>query len=408
MDINRTEVKYWLHDSKTRGKAQIYCNITVKGQRLQIGSTGITIYRDHWNADTQRITKHNPRSQFLNEQLVAQELQLMSIFTDLFTKKAPITAGKIKRLFKQGAGETTALLTAFDLFLKDVKTNPECSGNTWEAYDDCRKKLINFLISEKALDLVVEEFDVAYLKKYRKWMKLNPVGDKIGHKDSYIRKHSQTIKQVTKWAKANHLDDHNSLEGFKVPNAKYDDPIYLTDEEFERLVNHRFDNPHKQEAADMFIIYCRTGFHYGDLKDFIKQYQTALRRGIDGKPWLIKDRIKTEVTARVPQFKEVEAIVEKYGGWEKLPVKANKTMNDWLKLIAGELRFNPDLSTKAGRKTFTDWCYNTLGLSTEAVKVMLGRKSEKGLEVYGRPDERRVIAELNQSVAFQEEVKKAS
>ncbi|UHG93360.1 phage integrase SAM-like domain-containing protein [Spirosoma oryzicola] len=407
MKINRMEVNYWLHDSKIQGKAQIYCNITVKGERVEIGSTGITIYRDHWNAAAQRITKHDHKAQFKNEQLAAQELQLMAIFTDLFRKEKAITAGKIKRLWKKG-GDTTSLLTAFDMFLKDVKTNPDCSDGTWEAYDDCRKKLIDFLISEKALDLPTEDFDVPWLKKHRKWMKLIPVGDKIGHADSYIRKHSQTIKQVTRWAKANHLAEHNSLEGFKIPNAKYPDPIFLTDEEFDRLLKYRFNNKYKQEVADLFIIYCRTGFHYGDLKDFIDQYQTALQRGIDGKPWLIKERIKTEVTARVPQFKEVDAIVEKYGGWERLPVKSNKTMNDWLKIIAAELGFHPDLSTKAGRKTFTDWCYNTLGLTTEAVKVMLGRKSEKGLEVYGRPDERRVIAELKQSQAFQEELKKAS
>ncbi|WP_041616219.1 hypothetical protein [Spirosoma linguale] len=45
--------------------------------------------------------------------------------------------------------------------------------------------------------------------------------------------------------------------------------------------------------------------------------------------------------------------------------------------------------------------FNTKLLSTDLVKVLLGRKSDKGLEVYGRPDERRVVGEMDQSRVLQ-------
>lgn len=408
MNSIRMEISFWLHKSKKTGLAQIYCTICIKREQQDIGSTGITIHKNHWDYATHRVTSADPTAHFKNEQLTMLELRLMAIYNDLFRRQTAITAGKIKRIFRKGSDGGAALLTAFDFFLADVKTDPDRSAGTWETYDDCRKKLVDFLIEEKALDLPAEDFDVAWLKRYRRWMKSIPVGGKIGHADSYVRKHSQTIKQVTTWAKVNRLADFNPLEGFRIPDVKYASPLYLTDEEFHRLRHHTFKNPHIQEVADVFIIYCRTGFHYADLNDFVKKYRTALQRGIDGEMWLIKDRIKTEVTARVPQFDEVRQIVEKYGGWEKLPIKSNKTMNDRLKLIAAELGFHPDLSTKAGRKTFTDWCFNTRMLTTDAVKVMLGRKSDKGLEVYGRPDERRVIAELKKTASYQQTLPKAS
>jgi len=53
---------------------------------------------------------------------------------------------------------------------------------------------------------------------------------------------------------------------------------------------------------------------------------------------------------------------------------------------------------------YTIWCNYT----TDAVKVLLGRSSDKGLEVYGRPDERRVIGELEQSAGYQKDTRKAS
>lgn len=69
-------------------------------------------------------------------------------------------------------------------------------------------------------------------------------------------------------------------------------------------------------------------------------------------------------------------------------------LDSWLKLIAGELGFHPELSTKAGRKTSTNWYFNSMGLTTDAGKGGLGRSSASGLEVYGRPGECRIMAAL--------------
>jgi hypothetical protein len=268
MNIKRMEISFWLHHSKKPGYAQVYCKISVKGERADIGSTGVTIRIDDWDYQSHVVKVSDPTAHFKNEQLMTLKLQLMAVYNDLFRRQTSITAGKIKRIWKRG-GDGASLLAAFDLFLKDVKENPDRTAATWEVYDDVRKKLVDFLISDKSLDMPCEDFDVAMLKKYRRWMKSIPVGDKIGHADSYVRKHSQTIAQVTRWAKLNHLASANALDGFRIPDVKYSDPVYLSEEEFDKLRRHRFENPHQQEVADVFIILCRCGFHYGDLLDLV-------------------------------------------------------------------------------------------------------------------------------------------
>lgn len=244
----------------------------------------------------------------------------------------------------------------------------------------------------------MEDFDEDYLARFRGWMKTVALGGgKVGHEDSYIRKQSQTITQVIRWANRKKFATVNALERVRIPGVKEKPPLYLSQEQFEQLRTHRFKSPAVQQVADLFIIHCRTGFHYGDLKDLIKRYNKALQKGLDGEVWIYKDRIKTEVTAKVPQFEEVKEIVAKYGGWEKLPMKSNKQVNMLLKSVGEALELPFDLTTMIGRKTFTDWCYNKLKLSTESIMVLLGRKSSRGLEVYGRPDERRLIEELKAS-----------
>lgn len=375
----------------------MYCRISVAGERVEVGSTGLTIYKDHW--DGERISDNDPESFFKNEQLDIMRNQLRAVFNDLFRKKEKITANKIKRAFL-GNSNMVTLLGAFSLYLKDSQSDPErkLRGSTLEVYDNVRKKLTDFLIAEKAVDLLVEEFDLAWVKKFRRWMKQVVLDKgKIGHADSYIVKQTQTIKNVLIWAKLHKLADINPLEGLRLKKPDFGDPVFLSEEQFQRLRTHTFKNRNLQETADVFIILCRSGFHYGDLEDFVAQHETALRQGVDGNLWMMKKRIKTEVAIRVPQFEEVEQIVSKYGGWEKLPLKPLSKFNHWLKLVAAEADLPETLSSKAGRKTFTDWCFNVKMLSTDAVKVLLGRKSDKGLEVYGKPDERRVAAELEQS-----------
>ncbi|GAB3803103.1 hypothetical protein GCM10028819_32470 [Spirosoma humi] len=403
--VKRMEISFWRRKSRQKDKIQIYCRVTVGGDRVDVGSTGITAWHDHW--DGKQITNQDPEAFFKNEQIGIMRDQLRAIFNDLFRRKEKITAAKIRRIFLSGS-ECVSLLSAFEMYLIDSAHDPErnLKKSSITVYDNVRKKLVDFLISENSLDLLVEDFDLTWVKKYRRWMKQFPLdGEQIGHADSYVVKHTQTIKNVVTWAKLKKIADSNPLDGMRIKNAEYDDPVFLSENQFETLRSHKFDNIHLQQAADIFVILCRSGFHYGDLKDFVQKNKTAVRKGIDGETWLIKDRIKTEVSIRVPQFDEVKTIIDKYGGWEKLPLTSLTKFNAWLKVIAAKLDLPEDLSSKAGRKTFTDWCYNTLLLSTDSVKVVLGRKTDKGLEVYGRPDERRVIGEMEQSKVLQKRKK---
>jgi integrase len=407
MFLVKMKITFWRRKSKTPGFSNLYCQITAGGNQLTICSAGVDIREEHWNGE--RVTDDDPQAPFKNDRLDALRNRLWMAHNDLFRRQETITVQKIKREFLKQTGGAVTLISCFDRYIKDSRVDQErdLKGSSITVYDNVRKKLLNFLIHEKALDLLATDFDIVWLKKYRRWMKTFKLdGGKVGHADSYVAKHSQTIRNMLTWAKLDKLIHEHPLEGLRVKGAIFDDPIFLTEEQFQLLRKHQFNNRYAQQAADVFIVLCRCGFHIGDLKDFVKKYKTAVRTGVDGELWLVKDRIKTRVKTHVPQFSEVKQIIDKYGGWEKLPLTSDVVFNRWLKVIAGELHLDPGLSSKAGRKTFTDWCFNKLYLSTDSVMVLLGRKSSKGLEVYGRPDERRVAAELKNSKVMRQRKKK--
>ena len=63
--------------------------------------------------------------------------------------------------------------------------------------------------------------------------------------------------------------------------------------------------------------------------------------------------------------------------------------------LPDELKVFKGLSVKHGRCTLTDYWLNELGNSVDDLLPILGRTSSRGLERYGRKDERAVIKALN-------------
>jgi hypothetical protein len=239
------KISFFRRKSKTIGRSNIYCRVHCNGQQVNICSAGVDIQEDHW--DGERVTSQDLQAQFFNEKLDILRNRLWIAYNDLLRRQESITGQKIKRAFIKQNMEGVTLISTFERYLKDSKIDQErdLRDSSLTVYDNVRKKLVDFLIHEKALDLLAADFDLEWLKKYRRWMKTVPLdGGKIGHADSYVAKHSQTIRNMLTWARLTKLIDANPLEGYRVKGAVFDDPVFLTEEQFQTLRKHRFDNPH--------------------------------------------------------------------------------------------------------------------------------------------------------------------
>jgi hypothetical protein len=396
------DILFLRHKCSNASFSKIYTKITYNGIRVELGSTGIEIETEHWDIVNKRVLHEDPFASLKNEQLLSIEGDIMMCFNDLLRSKTPFTVHDIKKAIKaQGRGTTDeiepSVIQAFDLFLVEIEKSEEHSPGTKQKYRHVRDNVLQFLIDRKNTKLLVSEFDEKIMIDYRHWMK-----SVCKYAPTTIHKRFQVVKQAIRWAvKEIPSCERNALLDvtFKEPDPKAN--IYLTVKQFEALKAYKFRTKSKQEVADLFIVYCRTGFHYQDLRDIIKDHKEFVRTGINGKEWLYKSRVKTKVTAKVPFFEEVDDILKKYGGWENLPIKSNDTMNNTLKIIADELNF-PDeiiksLSVKAGRKTLSDWLLNVKGWTLQGVCVLLGIKNEKYVACYGKSDERRVLLEMSRT-----------
>jgi hypothetical protein len=64
-----------------------------------------------------------------------------------------------------------------------------------------------------------------------------------------------------------------------------------------------------EEVRDVYVFCCFTGYAY---ETVYKLEPGNIFKGLDGKPWIIKDRQKTGVEETVPLLPIPLAIIEKY------------------------------------------------------------------------------------------------
>ncbi|MBK8627071.1 MAG: integrase catalytic domain-containing protein [Saprospiraceae bacterium] len=107
--------------------------------------------------------------------------------------------------------------------------------------------------------------------------------------------------------------------------------------------------------------------------------------------------------SNVPLLEPALNIIEKYKEHpvcvsknRLLPMKSNQRLNTYLKELADICGITKPLTTHIARHTFATTVLLTNGVSLEATSKMLGHKSIKTTQIYGKIVESRVGAEMDQ------------
>lgn len=395
------EILFWRHQTAAQARkctCTLYLRVTINGKRADLGSTFIKCRYEHFDSDVQSVLSPDPHAMLKNQAIVEIQTDLLLLNKDLARKGKAVTAALIKSEYLKKDSESHTLQQVWEIYEAAWLDNANNSNNTLRPYSNAYRRIQEFLKSRKWHNLTVDELELTHYYAFQRYMK-----DK-GNKYSYIAKTLQVFCYLTEFAKQKGLSLTDPLVDVKVKSADFDDPIFLNQFQFEAWCNFQFRGKQAQEAADVFIVLARTAFYNQDLVTFLKSPEMYLKKDADGNEWLYKKRSKTDNTAKIPvyAFPELLEIVKKYGGWQHLPRKQDQKLNDWLKICAAQInitlpaneQIHEALCNKHARKTFSDWWINEKGRTTESLLPIMGRTSDRGLEVYVRPDERAIRHQL--------------
>ena len=215
-----------------------------------------------------------------------------------------------------------------------------------------------------------------------------------------INSSGKMIKNLKKIVRDCVDKDWLDADPFSTYKVKHVDPKvpHLTAEELRRLEEKQIDIPRLATVRDIFVFSCYTGFAYIDVAHLCLK---DLKVGIDGRPWLIKNRQKTDISERVHVLPPAAAIIEKYKDYclnstEKrlFPVPSNQKVNAYLKELSAICEITKKITFHIARHTFATTVTLEKGVPIDSVSKMLGHRSIKTTQIYAQITDRKISRDM--------------
>ncbi len=393
MKVNEDlSILFWLNRQKASkdGLVPIWVRITINGDRDGF-SSGKKILPEFWDDENSSAFSGCDDYKLINSYIFKTKVELERHYNQLAGVHKRIKAAMVKEAYMPKQVLQKSLMQAFKLhndeFSERVSKNKGTSG-TLARYERLKDKVQAFLKKKyKLADMALEDIEMALAVNFFHYLTMENIGDNTSMK--YVK----TLKQIIDRAIDEGWIKHNAISGFK---CTYVDPDRETLELHEIMDMYNKVLPIKRlrEVRDVYVFCCFTGYAY---ETVYKLEPANIFKGLDGKPWITKDRQKTGVEETVPLLPIALAIIEKYKNHEYclsenklLPVNSNFRYNAYLKELAVICGINKDLTTHTARHTFATTVTLENDVPIETVGKMLGHKDLRSTQKYAKITKRKI------------------
>ncbi len=373
-------------------------------------STGLVIKASDWKKTKQLSKPKTQDEEDLQKERDRQKNTIKRFKEILELQEKPITANILKDLLLER--KTTKEVIVPKIMLKTVMKEliaekvalvsvGRRAKGTLTKYYTTEKHLDNFLESSRNIkDIALDDLNYKFIKDFYHYL----LNEKMvnGKKENRIcnnvcQKYVQTLRCSVFFAIKM---DYILGDPFKNYVYEWDEleTVYLTKAELARVEKHEFQNKRLDVVRDIFLFSCYTGYAPIDLK-YITQESIELRD--DNKYWFNVNRKKTNTVSDVMVFKKTFALIEKYAedpfckaNNMLLPMRANQTMNEYLKEVAHHCGINKNLTHYVARHTFATTVMLRNGASMEVLGGAMGHKRATQTAHYGKIVDARSSSEM--------------
>jgi site-specific recombinase XerD len=389
-------VLFWIYKSRmAKGKAPIFCRITVDGVRSQFGIRR-SVDPNLWLSESGKVKGYSEEAKSINAHLENIRAEINKHQSILLAKGKPITAFTLKDSYMGVKEKNKGLVEIFQYHNDQMKklVGIDVVKATHTKFETVLSKLKDFLKKEhKRTEIDLVELDHNFITSFEYFLKIE---HKIAHNTAM--KYIRNLKKVVNMAVTNNWLPKNPFVNFKCSFKKVTRDI-LSKEELNQLANKELAFERLREVRDIFLFCCYTGYAFVDVEKLSKN---DLVTGIDGGKWIYTSRTKTGTTSNVPLLPPAFEIVEKYKEHpyceihnKLLPVKSNQKMNAYLKEIATICEINKPLTMHIARHTFATTVTLSNGVPIETVSKLLGHTKLQTTQIYAQVLENKVSHDMN-------------
>ena len=318
----------------------------------------------------------NPKKQIVrrdadtNKYIEAVRMKCYSLETEMLKRGLLLTVDTFVYAFKHGIRQNSiSLYGLFDKFMDKQLEKKEVGLITQAIYVKYRctiRYCKEAMQTDKMLsDLTTSDMEDIYKYMLRKMSNNSAI--------CYMRK----LKTILIYAIREGYITTNPIT-FKFHKDKVEkDPLTL--DEVRRIRTVKLGSKRIENIRDLFILQCYTGLAFRDMSCLSVK---DIRIDKDGKEWIVKERIKTGITALIPILPVVKEILVKYN--YHLPTLTNQKYNSYLKEIQDVCGIKKTLHSHLARHTCGTLLLNA-GVDMLTVSKVLGHSSTKTTEaVYAK------------------------
>ena len=381
--------------TNNNGEHPIYCRLTVQGKSREF-STHHWVYDENWDPLLKKVRGNSENARSINNSINVLKTKLMNIRSDIEMSGKVLTAEVVVNKHLGKSDKKRMLIDVHKYYNEHhVKKliGKDYAEGTYGRYKTSLDHVTKFIkFQYKLTDFPLLELDMSFATQYEYYLKTE---HSCAHNTAI--KYVKNLSAVINYARKQSWLVQHPFEHYQARLEKID-KSYLTEAELNSIESKEFDNPRLEEIRDIFVFCCYTGLPYADV---LKLSNQDIMFGINMKKHINIKRTKTNVTSNIPLLDRALEILDKYKDHPQcvysnklLPVKSNQKLNAYLKEIATLCNCNKNLTTHIGRHTFATLML-TKGVSMEAVSSMLGHRSIKTTQIYGKIINAKVIKEMS-------------
>ena len=318
----------------------------------------------------------NPKKQIVrgdtqtNKYIEAVRMKCYALETEMLKRGLLLTVDTIVYAFKHGIRQNSiSFYGLFDKFMEKQLEKKEVGLITQAIYVKYRctiRYCKEAMQTDKMLsDLTTSDMEDIYKYMLRKMSNNSAI--------CYMRK----LKTILLYAIREGYISTNPIT-FKFHKDKVEkDPLTLEEVRLIRTV--KLGSKRIENIRDLFILQCYTGLAFKDMSCLSEK---DIKIDKEGKEWIVKERIKTGITALIPILPVVKEILVKYN--YHLPTLTNQKYNSYLKEIQDVCGIKKTLHSHLARHTCGTLLLNA-GVDMLTVSKVLGHSSTKTTEaVYAK------------------------
>ena len=305
-----------------------------------------------------------------NEYIEAVRMKCYALETEMLKRGLLLTVDTFVYAFKHGIRQNSiSFYGLFDKFMEKQLEKKDVGLITQAIYVKYRctiRYCKEAMQTDKMLsDLTTSDMEDIYKYMLRKMSNNSAI--------CYMRK----LKTILIYAIREGYISTNPIT-FKFHKDKVEkEPLTL--EEVRRIRTVKLGSKRIENIRDLFILQCYTGLAFRDMSCFSEK---DIKIDKDGKEWIVKERIKTGITALIPILPVVKEILVKYN--YHLPTLTNQKYNSYLKEIQDVCGITKTLHSHLARHTCGTLLLNA-GVDMLTVSKVLGHSSTKTTEtVYAK------------------------